>query len=224
MRSPPTSACLRGFGWWAMRSDSATIYALCAPDDGAIRYVGCTRVGAEQRLRRHLRRASGDGRTPKDAWLRMLLRNGLRPAVRVLEVVPIAEMFAAERRWVAALAHYDLLNATRGGPGMTGYSPSAATRAKLRGALLGRALSPETRRRMSAARTGIPRGPLSDDHRASLAAAQRRRFEDPAERERVGAASRGRSHSVETRQRMRVAQQARRAAEQARRASEHAVR
>ena len=198
-----------------MCRDWATIYALCAPGDGAIRYVGCTRQGTEQRLRRHLSRASGGDQTAKDAWLRTLLANGLRPSIRVLEVVPVAEMFAAERRWIAARSDADLLNATRGGPGMTGYRPSAATRTKLRAALLGRVVPHETRRKMSASRTGIPRGPFSEGHRANLAAAQRRRFEDPAERERVGAASLGRRHSDEARQRMRAAQQARRASEHA---------
>jgi hypothetical protein len=194
-------------------NDAATIYALCAPGDGAIRYVGCTRHGPEVRLRRHIRRAASDGRTPKNVWLRTLLRDGQRPTIRVLEVVPVDEMFVAERRWVAALSDHHLLNATRGGPGMTGYSPSAETRAKLRDALVGRELSPETRAKMSASRTGVPRGPHSATHRANLSAGQRRRFEDPVERERISAAARGRRPTAETRERMRAAQRARRAAE-----------
>jgi hypothetical protein len=193
--------------------NSANIYALCAPDDGAIRYVGCTRFAPELRLRRHINRAKHDGRTPKDAWIRTLLSATLRPTIRVLDVVPVEDMYVSERRWLESLSGHGLLNATRGGPGMTGYSPSPETRAKLHAALVGRPLPPETRAKMSAARTGVPRGPFSEEHRAALSAAQRRRFADPAERERIGARSRGRRTSAETRERMRVAQRMRRAAE-----------
>lgn len=198
-------------------ASTATIYALCEPEDGAVRYVGCTRYAVEDRLRRHILRARNDGKTPKDAWVRDLLREGRRPAVRALEVVPRGEMYDAERRWVASLREHGLLNATRGGPGMEGYSPSAETRAKLRAALVGRRLSPETRAKMSASRTGVPVGPFSEEHRARLSAAQRRRFEDPAERARIAARSRGRRMSPETRERMCAAQRARWAAERDRR-------
>jgi hypothetical protein len=123
-------------------------------------------------------------------------------------------MFDAEQRLIAALWETGLLNATLGGHGQgKGLSPTPATRAKISAALAGRPLPPETRAKMSAARTGVPVGPFSESHRANLSAAQHRRFANAAERERIASSARGRTHSPETRQLMRAAQQARRAAE-----------
>ncbi len=192
-------------------SDVGTVYALCTPTDGAIRYVGCTRESVIRRLRRHVSRARHDGMTPKDHWVRTLLDQGLRPTIRVLEVVPAEEMFTAERHWVGRLSRHGLLNATRGGRGMAGYSPSTETRAKIRAALVGRALPPETRAKMSASRTGVPRGPFTDEHRANLSAAQRRRFGDPAKRAPSAVTVGDPRHGPESSQRRSTAPRARRA-------------
>lgn len=77
----------------------AVIYALVDPGDGRIKYVGRTRGKLASRLKQHLR--VRHGATDKDAWIALLNANGKVPIMHALEMVPIAEEAAAERRWIA---------------------------------------------------------------------------------------------------------------------------
>lgn len=160
-----------------------------------IRYVGQT-GNPDKRLRYHwtgrLRMKPG----PLKDWLLSL---GERPGIMSLQVVDYDQADAAERYWISLLAQVpgvDLLNSWH-----NGYSHSAEWRAKVgtkareRGvppetfekfmaagnaSKVGRAVSPETRRKIADAQRGRV---FSEEHRANLRAAQQRRFQ----RDREGA-------------------------------------
>lgn len=65
------------------------VYALRDPRDAAVRYVGCTRIGVQQRVHRHVSEALSHQRTkrvtPKDRWVLDLLAAGLRPDFEIVE-------------------------------------------------------------------------------------------------------------------------------------------
>jgi hypothetical protein len=82
-----------------------TIYALCDPGSGTVRYIGLTTQSPERRLAGHLSTARPD-LTPLyesrlEAWLRGLLRQGQQPTLRILEQVRLEDARAAEARWCA---------------------------------------------------------------------------------------------------------------------------
>lgn len=105
----------------------AWIYALCEPDDGAIRYVGkCEKP--KKRLVAHINE-SGD--TAKHVWLSSLKSQGKNPLVLLIEEVCNENWQEREMFWIS---HYrglgfDLTNSTDGGYGLKGAS--LATREKL---------------------------------------------------------------------------------------------
>jgi hypothetical protein len=94
----------------------AEIYALECPETGSIRYIGKAN-DASKRLRGHIRDAFRPDRShyPLYAWIRSLLGNGQKPAVRVLEVcedwAAVEQRLIAEHRANGA----KLLNVAKGG-------------------------------------------------------------------------------------------------------------
>lgn len=86
---------------------------------------------------------------------------------------------------------------------------SQAHREALRRANLGKVMSEESRRRMSEARKGKPRGPMSDATKAKIGAAAKRNGIPRATLEAAWAASRGRKHTAETKAQMSASQRAR---------------
>ena len=80
-----------------------TIYALCEPDTGEVRYVGVTVVDPEHRLAQHVALAQSWETSKKSRWIYGLKQRKLRPTVLTLETVPLSEAKAAEARW---MAHY----------------------------------------------------------------------------------------------------------------------
>jgi hypothetical protein len=149
---------------------NATIYALCDPRTGTIRYVGKASDPA-RRYRRHLKDGR-DGKTDhKSRWIASLLGAGVAPRLLVLEVCVEAIWKVRECHWIATLraAGCDLTNCTDGGDG---FAPLSETRAKMRAAKLGKVphnkgqtTSPETRerQRQSAQRRW---GQVDEDRRA----------------------------------------------------------
>jgi hypothetical protein len=85
---------------------------------------------------------------------------------------------------------YKLCNLTDGGDGCTGYIHSEATRKKRADAIRGQKRSPESRAKMSACRRNI-----SDETRAKMSAAAKKKVISTVTRERMATASTGRRHT-----------------------------
>ncbi|MFA5458634.1 MAG: GIY-YIG nuclease family protein [Synergistaceae bacterium] len=79
-------------------------------------------------------------------------------------------------------------NLTDGGEGMSGFSPSEATRKKLSNALGGLTRSDDTRKKMSLSRQGIV---FSENHRKNISEANRRRIFSAETRAKMSAAHKG---------------------------------
>lgn len=93
------------------------IYALCNPTTDTVHYIGLSSVGLE-RPRQHLRRSARGEDSAKGAWLRSMFELGVKPLVRVLEVVARpSDLPERERSWIAKGTHlgWPLTNASKGG-------------------------------------------------------------------------------------------------------------
>lgn len=110
-----------------------TIYGLYDPEDAAqeIRYVGYTHFSPEQRIIDHVAGAKKRADTHKKKWIRKLLRKGLRPAYRVLEITTARNWKQRETYWIKALREQGcrLTNSTAGGEGLV--NPSKDVRARI---------------------------------------------------------------------------------------------
>lgn len=178
-----------------------TIYALCAPDTGEIRYVGKTVWPLRRRLRSHVAEAAGGASRHRCNWIRSL---SSPPVIRPLVVVPDSFASAMEMRTILHLRRtgHRLVNGTDGGEGAPGRrhtdeakarvgaanrgrKPSAETRAKMSAAHLGRKFPPERTRLRGRKRPrtpewqakltkALPRRPLAPEHRAKVSAGLRR--------------------------------------------------
>ncbi|GHP00592.1 hypothetical protein KSF_106390 [Reticulibacter mediterranei] len=92
------------------RHEWAYIYELHDPDSGQVRYVGCSEHPGV-RLTLHVHNAWKE-RSPKDLWIRTLLRAGKRPVLKVVKKVSYAQRLEEEQRHIRVLldAGADLLN------------------------------------------------------------------------------------------------------------------
>jgi hypothetical protein len=127
---------------------SFLIYALVDPRTDEIRYVGRSSTGVNGRPKQ---KHSGHCWS----WEESLLKEGLRPQVKVLEELQFQDgLNEAEIRWITKLRVEGarLTNLTDGGEGLT--NPSAEVREKMRLAKLGTRHSAETKAKMSASRVG----------------------------------------------------------------------
>lgn len=149
--------------------------------------------------------------------------------IQIMEVVPFDQDWCArEKFWVATgrfLYPGMFLNVSDGGEGAPGYIPTAATRAKLSAARVGKKRSAETCAKMSAARKGIKLSSewrenlrlahlgkkLSAEHVAKRSAGQRASGIklSPAHLAALSASRQGKKASPETRARMREGQRRR---------------
>jgi hypothetical protein len=127
------------------------IYALCEPNSEIIRYVGKTANSPEQRLRSHLAPSSLKPKNHRTDWLRSLVKQGLKPALFVLEETTDDCWQEAECRWIAQLRSLgcDLVNSTNGGDGVSGNKPSEATKQLLSSIHKGRPRSEQAKRSIS---------------------------------------------------------------------------
>jgi hypothetical protein len=166
------------------KTENATtfIYGLTDPDSGKIRYVGKSN-NPQRRRKAHMDR-SGTSGWHSAAWLNSLKAAGKRPGLVVLEEVSQDCWSEAERRWIKQLREQgaDLTNTTEGGD-----APAITT---------------ESRKKMSIAKKGIPRGKMSAETIAKISATKRGKKRKPhtAEaRRKIGLAQKGRQFTPEHR-------------------------
>ncbi|MFZ3286542.1 MAG: NUMOD3 domain-containing DNA-binding protein [Telluria sp.] len=165
------------------------IYGLCDPSTGELRYVGKTSIGLQNRLKSHVTSArSAKGKTYSALWVKSLIDRGCRPEIFEIEFVPAGgDWQESERHWIAMFRYLGarLANITDGGEGLCGAIFTADHRRKLSESQKGRLVSMETRLKISAAgkgrpipaeaaaksaatRTGMKRGPCSEEHKAKM--------------------------------------------------------
>ena len=103
------------------------IYGLKCPHSGAVRYIGKSN-NPSKRLRAHIYGAMRHVYNHHAArWIRKLQESGLRPELRILELVPAGKDWrAAERDWIkrALDLGWPLTNSTAGGEGLDYLNPS----------------------------------------------------------------------------------------------------
>jgi len=190
---------------------SETIYALCEPTTGEIRYIGKTAYPLMKRLKSHISGAKRV-RNHRTFWIRSL---GQPPIIRALCVVEGSCAGEMEQR---AIANYQahgarLVNQTIGGEGTPGWVPSQVWRdkQKARGSSW-RGTGPEVRRKIGDALRGRKR---SAEATAKIVAAQTGLTRKPETGARISAAlmgnqnARGAIRSPETRAKMSAAHRAR---------------
>lgn len=162
------------------------IYTLEDPRyPGVIRYLGWT-VDPGKRLQGHLAGAkSGRDKTRCGVWKRSLLREGLKPVLKIVETGSGEGWPAVEIRWIADLRNegQPLLNHTEGGEGFRGRH------------------SEETKSRMSAVAKGRPKPPRGEEHVKNLAAALKARQYTPELRAKMREAHLGQQVPQERRTR-----------------------
>lgn len=154
------------------------VYVLCDPRVSdpveRIRYVGVTRVGVDERLKRHLKEARSGRTTHRHCWIRQLLSEGLAPIVEAVD--PGTQERAWDRSESAWINHFRslgcrLTNSCDGGLGV--LNPSRETREKI------------SRARCS---PGFSAKLSSQEYRSKMSATVRARWEDPDFRVRCSAA------------------------------------
>ena len=110
-----------------------TIYGLYDPDDeNQVRYVGYTHFSPEQRIIDHVTGAKKFvSRTHKQKWIRKLLRKGIRPAFKILEITTAKDWKKREQYWIKELRAqgHRLTNSTEGGEGL--INPSKDVRERI---------------------------------------------------------------------------------------------
>lgn len=138
------------------------VYTLSDPETQEIRYVGVTHH-PNSRLAEHLSKARKNREgNHRSCWIRSLLAKGLEPVFTRIEDGEGSEWALREQHWIA---HYKalglrLVNATEGGEGTLGYSPTPEARA----------LKAEMAKTVH---TGRKR---SEESKARMAESQRKRF------------------------------------------------
>jgi len=120
------------------------VYGLTDPRTNELRYVGKTDKGLEVRLQQHLQPAYLRPNTHKNAWIKLLKREALRPDIFVIEETQDPE---AEQFWISYYKSIgcDLTNGTVGGEGWkVGTKHSEAAKKKISEAHMGRKKEYET--------------------------------------------------------------------------------
>jgi hypothetical protein len=141
-----------------LSDDTRYIYALVDPRTGFIRYIGKAK-DTKRRYAGHLIPSQLESHSHHRAnWLKELLRLGLKPIMEVLETVPTAEWEVAEREWIARFRNIpgypDLTNATDGGEGVDGFTPSKEVRQRIAESHRGKTMPPGHGEKVRAAHKG----------------------------------------------------------------------
>jgi hypothetical protein len=163
------------------------VYALHLKDlPNEYRYIGVTKHSVEERLYRHKKSAKYDKKYPVHAWIRKHYEDVV--ATVLIDNLSIEEALELEVKYIANFrkSGYNLLNATDGGDGITGYTFTIEARKAVSDGQRGRKLSEDTKRKISESKKGKN---LSKEHR-----------------KKIGDGIRGKVRSAETLKRMSEAQ------------------
>lgn len=177
------------------------IYALVDPRNGHCRYVGKTKNCISKRLSGHVNDSNRRQfeNLPRFLWIRKLASLGLRPEVRLLEVVSAEDWIQAEQMWVSEMAaRFELLNATSGGDGIHGLVHSAETKRKQSDAAKRRYQCSEEKRKTSEA---VKAAFATEAGKIALSSAAKKRWADADYREKVAPKLAEASKSAEARAR-----------------------
>jgi hypothetical protein len=182
------------------------VYVLVDPRDGEIRYVGWTSRTLRQR---HLEHMYARSKTHRSHWLSLLKQQGMAPFIRLLQTLPIAEAKKSERYWIDYFRSIGcrLVNGTDGGEGSLGRAVSTETRAKISATKKAnpRKFTPEQRARISAQ---VKARGVSPETRAKLSAFMKTRVLKPESRAKQAEKLRGRPVPMERRTRISAAMKA----------------
>ena len=98
---------------------TTNIYILICPITNKVRYVGKAN-NISQRYKAHLNRARKH-KDHKKNWILSLKKQGLKPIIEVIDVVPVEEWIFWETYWISQFKTWGfiLLNYTNGGDGCT---------------------------------------------------------------------------------------------------------
>ena len=114
---------------------TAYIYCLEDPITGLIRYIGYTTSTLKNRLRMHInscRTSVREQRTHRAKWINKLLKQGVKPLIRVLIECAKDKVNELEKLFIA---HYKqfcrLVNGSKGGDGSLGHVVSLEARKKM---------------------------------------------------------------------------------------------
>lgn len=99
--------------------ETTNIYVLIDPITNMIRYVGKAN-NVTQRYTAHLNRARKH-QVHKKNWIENLKKQGLKPIIEIIDIVPIDEWVFWETYWISQMKTwgFDLINYTNGGDGCT---------------------------------------------------------------------------------------------------------
>lgn len=99
--------------------ETTNIYVLIDPITNMVRYVGKAN-NVTQRYRAHLNRARKH-QIHKKNWVENLKKEGLKPIIDVIDIVPIDDWIFWETYWISQMKTwgFDLINYTNGGDGCT---------------------------------------------------------------------------------------------------------
>lgn len=178
--------------------DTAFIYCLKDPASGDVRYIGKT-TDPEGRLQAHLTKSS-KRRNHLGGWLRSLASRREIPMLILLHEVAKTEHWQQEERRYISCARalgMDLVNATDGGEGSSGYIETPEQLAAKSAARRGVPWSP-AQRAVSNAKRGLPLSLAQQAAYAAKSAALKGVPWSPARRV-ASAAKRGRPQSPEQR-------------------------
>jgi hypothetical protein len=211
--------------------DHTIIYALCEPDTGEVRYVGKTVIKLSHRLHKHI---SCKANRPVANWCRKRVREGRRPQIVAIDVVPNDAWVAAESEWIAhyrARAGDRIMNLTDGGEGTLGWVPTETWYANRTRVLTGKRPSAETRAKMSEAQRivrqdpefhqrvsdGIKRRWADPEYKAAMCEKQRITQSNPDLRKAKSEKQKGRIFSDEHRAKISAARKGHEVSEETRR-------
>jgi len=95
------------------------IYTLTDPRDGLIRYVGKA-DNLKSRFQSHMKNEN----TRKCGWIKSLKKQGLKPIIEAIDIVPINEWQFWEQYWIQVTKSwgFDLYNGDNGGLGSTRFT------------------------------------------------------------------------------------------------------
>lgn len=182
---------------------------------GVTRYIGKTKQTLRNRFLSHIREARRGETSGKSKWIRSMIARGLQPRIDLIEMAE-GEGDSEERKWIADIRArgIHLFNFQDGGsrpPSLCvapfkGKKLSDDHKRKLSlahiGVGVGRKVSEETRRKMSASM----KGKMSEERRLKLAQSNKTRIWTPEQRAKIAARNKrvmtGRKHSAETIQKM----------------------